>query len=138
MTGLVAHNSYVHCFVELGFIGGTFFFGCFFLTIWALYRTWLGQHHLLSPELRRMLPYIAAIMTAWCVGMLSLSRCYAPSTYMIAGLGAAYVNLAGYYRRRPQALVEFTWPTIQTLTACSCGLLIASYAAVKVLARFGG
>ena len=29
LAGLVAHNSFVHAYVELGFLGGTFFFGCF-------------------------------------------------------------------------------------------------------------
>ena len=32
LAGLVAHNSFVHAFVELGLFGGTFFFGCFFFT----------------------------------------------------------------------------------------------------------
>src|SRR4051794_30680512 len=37
-VGLVAHNSFLHCYVELGFFGGTLFFGAFFCAFWALWR----------------------------------------------------------------------------------------------------
>ena len=32
-AGMVAHNSFVHCYVELGFVGGTFFFAMFYLPV---------------------------------------------------------------------------------------------------------
>lgn len=137
LTGLVAHNSYIHAFVELGLLGGTAFLGCFFFPAWGLYRLRRDLTHLVHPELRRMLPFVAAILAAWCVGMLSLSLCYSPATYMAAGLGAAYVHQAGVYRPSPRPVVPLNWLTTQRLAVCSLGLLAASFVFVKVFARFG-
>jgi len=36
--GNVAHNSFVHAYTELGFLGGTFFFGAFATALATLYR----------------------------------------------------------------------------------------------------
>src|SRR5205807_1762810 len=33
-----AHNSFVHCYAELGFFGGSLFFGAFFTAFWSLSR----------------------------------------------------------------------------------------------------
>ena len=38
VAGLVAHNSYIHAFVELGYVGGTFFLGCFFFAAYGLWK----------------------------------------------------------------------------------------------------
>lgn len=138
LAGLVAHNSYIHAFVELGFFGGTLYLGSFLFSALGLYRVRRNLDSLADPELRRMLPYVSAIMAAWCVGMLSLSLCYSPATYMIVGLGAAYVNLAGYYRARPRPIVQIDYLMAQRLGMCSFGVLLAAFAAVKVFARFGG
>lgn len=134
----VAHNSYIHAFVELGLVGGSLFFGCFFLPVYGLYLIVRRGVPMVDPELRRMLPYIAAILTTWIVGMATLSRCYTPSSYMIVGLGAAYLNLCGFHQLRPRPIVVFNQPTAVRWAACSVGLLAASFAFVKVFARFSG
>ncbi len=56
-VGLVAHNSYVHAFAELGFLGGMFFVGAFVLALGSLYRLSADGRHILDPDLRRMHPY---------------------------------------------------------------------------------
>lgn len=134
----VAHNSYIHAFVELGFFGGTLFFGCFFLPVYALYLIVRRGTPMTDPELRRLLPYVAAILTVWVVGMATLSRCYTPSTFMIVGLCAAYMNLCGFHQLRPRPLVVFNQPTVVRWVSCSAGLLVASFAFVKVFARWSG
>ncbi len=135
VAGLVAHNSYIHAFVELGLFGGTLFFGCFFLSAYALYLIKRSGLRIHDPELYRMLPYIAAILTAWCVGMASLSRCYDLSTYMIAGICATYINLAGFYRSYPFPIVLLNRLTVQRWVVCSMGLLMSSFLFVRVFAR---
>jgi hypothetical protein len=136
VAGHVAHNSYIHAFVELGFIGGSLFFGCFFLPALAFYSMKRHGLRVNDYELQRLLPYIAAVMTVWAVGMATLSRCYTVSTYMIVGVCAAYINLAGYYRPRPMPIVTLNSRVARLWAACSFGLLVASFAFVKLLARW--
>ncbi|MEZ6064839.1 MAG: O-antigen ligase family protein [Planctomycetaceae bacterium] len=137
IAGHVAHNSYIHAYVELGFLGGTIFFGCFFLPAYAFFIIKYANVRITDPELRRMLPFVAGILTAWGVGIASLSRCYAPSTYMVVALCAAFINLAGFHQRFPCPIVQWNTRTMRRLAFCSFGLLVASFAFVKVFARWG-
>lgn len=136
VAGLVAHNSYVHAFVELGLFGGTLFFGCFFLPALALFRMQRQGFQIPHPELRRMRPYIAALLGGWCMGMTALSRCYIPPTYMICGVAAAWLNLVGYHRPFPRPVLMFNRITAQWLVGASVCLLIGCFLAVKLLARW--
>jgi O-antigen ligase len=136
VAGHVAHNSYIHAYVELGFFGGSLFLGCFFLPVLAIWRMKRYGLRVLDAELVRMLPYIAAIITCWAVGIATLSRCYSASTYMIVGVAAAYLNLAGYHQPRPRPIVEFNPPLARQWALCSVGVLAASFAFVKVFARW--
>lgn len=137
IAGLVAHNSFIHAYVELGLFGGTFFFGCFFLPAWAFFL--MKRHGLRfeNPELARMFPFMAAILGGWCMGMASLSRCYVPPTYMICGTAAAFLNLAGYYRRRPFPILVFNHGLIRHLAACSLGFLVCCFVFVRLFVRYG-
>jgi len=133
----VAHNSFVHSFVELGFFGGTLFMGCFFLPAFTIYLIKRHNFQITDPELKRLLPYIAAIIAEWCMGMYSLSRCYVPPTYMIAGLAAAYINLVGYYRPTPRPMLRLSPRVLRPWIASSAGLLMFTYVFVRVFARWG-
>jgi hypothetical protein len=136
VAGLVAHNSYVHSFVELGFFGGMLFFGCFFFPAYAIYRIKRDGVPIEHPELTRMLPYIGAILAGWSMGMTSLSRCYVPPTYMVAGVCAAYLNLAGFHRRVPGPLQTFNRYSARRLVFSSAGLLACCFLFVKLFARW--
>jgi len=133
----VAHNSYVHAFVELGFIGGTFFFGCFFLPAYTFYLMKRYNFKIEHPELERMFPFIAAILADWCMGMCSLSRVYVPPTYMIAGVCAIFINLIGFYRLQPRPMLSLNHRTVKPWIACSAALLMGAYLFVRVFARWG-
>lgn len=133
----VAHNSYVHSFVELGFVGGSLFFGCFFLPAFTFLLMKMNKFEIHNPELKRWFPYIAAILASWCMGMCSLSRCYVPPTYMIAGICASFVNLVGFYRPNPRPLLVLNRRTLQPWLACSCCVLMGAYVFVRMFARFG-
>jgi O-antigen ligase len=136
VAGLVAHNSYIHAFVELGFFGGCMFFGCFLFGAWAFLRLVRDRIPIRDPELARMMPYMAGMLGGWCTGMATLSRCYVPPTYMIVGAVAAYINLAGYYRPRPQPLITMNTIVAQRWVLCSAGLLAASFAFVRLFTRW--
>ncbi len=132
----VAHNSFVHSFVELGFFGGTIFMGCFFLPGLTIYLIQRSGFKISDPTLRRFLPYLAAILAEWCTGMYSLSRCYVSPTYMIAGLAASYMNLVGYYRPFPKPLIRLSFRLLQPWVAASAGLLAFTYVFIRLFARW--
>jgi hypothetical protein len=137
IAGLVAHNSYVHAFVEMGYFGGTFFFGCFFFSGLALFRVTNPKLKWKHAELKRFAPYLAGILGGWGVGLFTLSRCYVVPTYMIFGMCATYINLAGPRLEESCWLVAWNRPHVQKLLMGSAGLLAFLYVFVKVFARFG-
>jgi O-antigen ligase len=98
-VGFVAHNSFVHCFTELGFFGGTLFAGGFVLSAWGLYRVGSARRAILDPEVARLHPYLLAGVVAYIIGMLSLSRAYVVPTYLTVGLASAYLGLPAVAER---------------------------------------
>lgn len=92
-VGAVAHNSYVEAFTELGFFGGVFFLGVFAYCLWALRRAGRVRGRSLDPALKRLRPYLLAMLVAFSVGLLSLSRNFNPPTYLLLGLITVYLRL---------------------------------------------
>lgn len=134
---LVAHNSYIHAYVEMGLVGGTFFFGCVFFPFYAFWRMHYEKLQLTDAELHRMRPYLVAVLAAWCMGMCSLSRCYTEPTYMVVGVAAAFINLAGFYRLRRQPIVTFNYLLAQRWCLASVSVLAFAFLFVRVFARYG-
>jgi hypothetical protein len=132
LAGLVAHNSYVHAFVELGLFGGTMFFGMFFFSALGLFRLNRPDYEISHEGQARFLPYMAAIGASFAVGLLTLSRCYTVSTLLILGLGAAYLNLAGWHLR-PRRLV-LAWDKRHALQLGTASL--ALFIALNLFVRF--
>tara|TARA_R110002095_G_scaffold203245_1_gene185072 strand:+ start:3460 stop:4944 length:1485 start_codon:yes stop_codon:yes gene_type:complete len=141
LAGLAAHNSYVHAFTELGIFGGTLFIGCFFFAGLGLYRlarfqsSNQGRPIFRNRELERYLPYAGAILAAWCGGMMSLSRCYVVPTYMIVGVSAAYLNLAGASLAKPTPVIYWNKQHLIYLVGVSFGMLIAFFVFVRIFAN---
>ncbi len=137
LANYVAHNSYVHAFVELGLFGGTFFVGCFFFAGYGLYRLKNDREKIYDASLIHFRPYLSAVLAAWCAGFLSLSRCYPTPTYTIVGLSAAYLNLVGIYLYPMRPVLSLDKQLFQKWVACSALVFIAMFAATKMFARFG-
>ncbi|MBC8289269.1 MAG: O-antigen ligase family protein [Planctomycetes bacterium] len=134
LAGLVAHNSFIHAYVELGIIGGTFFFGMFFFCVLGLFRLNKPEWQLQHPKQARFLPYMAAMGAGWTVGLMSLSRCYTVSTLMLLGLGAAFLNLAGWNLRPRRLVIEWDRPHVQKLLVGSVCFFVALNIFVRVFA----
>lgn len=134
IAGLVAHNSYVHAFVELGIFGGTFFFGMVFFSALGLFRLNRPDYEIADERQARFLPFMAAIGASWAVGLLTLSRCYTVSTLMIFGLGAAYLNLAGWNLRPRRLVLAWDTPHCLRLATASFGLFVVLNLFVRVAA----
>ena len=135
-VGLVAHNSFVHAYVELGFFGGTLFFGVFFLTglaLLRLHRERIGEN--LHPQLARAYPFVAAILAGWGTAMLTLSRCYVMPTFLTFGIVGAYLNLAGYYLHARKPLLVWNRELVWRLSGCSAAMLVGLFAFVKIFAH---
>ena len=131
-AGHVAHNSFIHCYVELGLIGGTLFLGAFYLALWPLAR--LGGRgvppELLGDDLRRLRPYVLAIVAGYGVGLLSLSCPYTIPTYTVLGLSAVYVRLAEQAigvpvaRLNSKLLIRIGWLSLAFITTAQVGVLL--------------
>jgi hypothetical protein len=121
IADLVAHNSFVHAYVELGTVGGTMYFGCFFFAAMQLYRIGQLPEHVWIPELERMRPYLTALLAGWCGSMFSLSRCYIVPTYLVIGLMATYSNLVWIHTESCRPLVM--WNRVQALRLFSASAL---------------
>jgi putative inorganic carbon (hco3(-)) transporter len=135
-VGLVAHNSFIHGFTELGVFGGSLFTGIFYCALSALHRLGPSQMLIPDPELRRLRPYLMAIVAAYAAGLLTISRNYIVPTYMIFGLVNVYLRLAteGSPLRPPRFDLGF----VQRLGTISVVFIITAYFFVRTFARFGG
>jgi O-antigen ligase len=129
----VAHNSFVHCFTELGLFGGTLFAGAFYLAIVPLRQLGAGRLQTLDPAAKRMRPYVLAIVVTYVVGMLSLSRAYIPPTYTVLGVASACLSFPGAYRPMPQP--RLSGRLVATLVVVGVLTLTALYFFVRIAAR---
>ena len=128
---LVAHNSFVHAFVELGLIGGTLFVGCFFFPALTLWRLRHERHQLTYPELQRLYPFVVAMFAGWTMSLQSLSRVYIVSTYLMLGVQVAYLNLVTMHLE-PRRLVT-SWDRSHLLRLAACSLLVFGFFNVFVI-----
>jgi O-antigen ligase len=112
-AGHVAHNSYLHCFSELGFFGGVCYLGAWCLAVWGLSqfarpapRARPGgprvEREILDPELRDLYPFLAGAVAAYAVGMLTLTLCYVVPTYTVLGLAVTFLAQADTRPATPQ------------------------------------
>jgi O-antigen ligase len=133
-VGLVAHNSFVHCFAELGLAGGDLFLGAFGAALWMLARLNASRDTIADRRLRRLSPYLLAVTAAYAVGLLTLSRAYVPPTYAILGLATAHAAMAcptgAAWRFRFDGLL------LRRLAAASAVYLAGVYVFVRVFVRW--
>jgi hypothetical protein len=135
VVGQVAHNSFIHAYVELGVVGGTFFFGCFFFAGLQLYRMGRLSTAIANDELMRMRPFIVALLTGWATSLFSLSRCYVVPTYMVLGTCAAYLNLIWIHCESGEPLIIWNRGYLLRLVATSACAFCGLYVMTALMAR---
>lgn len=91
---LVAHNSFVHAYVELGMLGGSIFLGAFYLAVMGLWRVRTEKTATKTVKIRGLYPFIFAAVLGYAGGSYSVSRNYVIPTYMILGISTVYLRLA--------------------------------------------
>jgi hypothetical protein len=133
-AGLVAHNSFVHTFAELGFFGGTLFAGAFYAAFSGVMR--LGNKNVViyDPLMAKLRPYILAMIGSYCAGMFSLSRSYTLTTYVLLGIAAAYLQIAE--ARTSVAGLRFDSHFVQRLFLVGVGCLLFLYLFVRSTVRW--
>jgi len=92
-VGHVAHNSFVHAFTEMGFVGGVFFTGAFYLALRPLAQLSAVRGTLGDAELARLQPFVLALVVGYAGGLWSLSRNYVEPTYLVLGVAQVYLSL---------------------------------------------
>jgi hypothetical protein len=128
--GLVAHNSFVHAFTELGLVGGTLFVGLFYFAISPLCRLQASKAQLASQQVSRLGAFVIAILVSYAIGLLSSSRCYEVPTFLLIGVASAYARLAA--ARAPGAVPSLTGRTLGRLFGVSLLVLIGHYIFVRL------
>ena len=133
---LVAHNSFVEMYVELGFFGGTLFSGIFYTSVLGLLK--FGRHDAVfyDPEASRLRPYILAMISAYWVGLLSLSRSYTVPTYMMFGIVTVYLQIASAHSS--VAAPRFDSPFVLRLLKFSIAWLVVLLIFTRLMVRWSG
>ncbi|MCI0638807.1 MAG: O-antigen ligase family protein [Gemmataceae bacterium] len=137
---LVAHNSFIHSYAELGMLGGTFFLGAFFFAIVGMLKARASVDPTLrvgssdDPELDRLQPFLTSMLVAYAAGILFLSRTYVVPTYMMLGLATVFLRLK-------TAAEPVHWmPSVRfpllRLAGVSMAFLLAAYVFVRVMVRW--
>jgi putative inorganic carbon (hco3(-)) transporter len=132
--GLVAHNSFVHAYTELGVFGGTCFLGVFVLPFWSLYRVGTQAGQITDSQLTRLQPFLISIVAAYATGLFSISRNYIVPTYTVVGIGASYISLCG-----AEALyvpLRFDGRLVVRLGVVSVCSMVVMYLFVRVFVRY--
>jgi hypothetical protein len=133
-AGCVAHNSYVHASVELGLIGGTLFIGAVSYALTTIYRMDSGRVRVVDPELRRLRPYLMAVVASYAAGMLSLSECYIVPTYTVLGLATIYTRLAETVP--PSSCRPFDGNLVKRMVVVSMAVLITTFVFTQINLRY--
>jgi hypothetical protein len=147
---VVAHNSFVHSYTELGFVGGTLFLGAFFVPLRLLRKRAVegtaavheeeqpgddpepDEEAIVREELRQWRPCVLAVLAAYGVGLCSLSRAYTVTTYLILGTAAAYLTLLTACGA--SATTVPSGKSVRQLLVASVGFLVCLYVFVRVVA----
>jgi hypothetical protein len=129
----VAHNSYIHAYAELGLFGGTLFLGVIFFALVGLARIGRGDGFADQPAMQRTQPFLMAVVVAYAVAMMSLSRGFTVPTYLVLGLVTAYANL--YPTAEEAPVLRLDTRLLQRLAYVSVLFLAGTYVFVRVFFR---
>jgi putative inorganic carbon (HCO3(-)) transporter len=137
---VVSHNSFIHCFAELGALGGTAFLASFLaagLSLWSIKRYERG-HESPAPlsedsrDLSNMRMFAFAMLVAYAAGLLTLSRQLVTPTYLVLGFATA-AHQVGANCTNPWRIGN---RLIVTAIGASTGFLFVSYLIVRLLVRW--
>jgi O-antigen ligase len=133
---LVAHNSYIHAFAELGIFGGTCFVSSIFLAVSQLFAIRKTELYVEDPEMRRLHPYILGIVCGFFSGVIFLSRVYIEPTYMVLGMAGAYLQQVTVKPDAKRPLWEFDSALFARLAVIGITTLLALEIGSRLMVRW--
>jgi hypothetical protein len=131
--GIVAHNSFVQCYAEMGMVGGTLFASSFYLGLWGIYRIGPYLEKIPVRESRRARPFLIAVVAGSIVGMFSSTRSYRVDTYLVLGLCTAY--LAIIEKLVPSSRMRVDGRLLRRIVVVGCLSGLALYFYVRIAAQ---
>ena len=159
--GMVSHNSFLHCYAELGTYGGTAFLACFLaagLGLWQQRASRVGAVDMvqnlnatesptrseisvndfanLSAEVHHQRGFIFVALLASVASMLSISRQFAAPTYLILGLASAAHSLPGIEGLGASNRLRIGNRFFALTLFASAGALVAFSVVVRLFARW--
>jgi hypothetical protein len=93
-VGLVAHNSYLHTFAELGLFGGALFLGSFLAGSLGLWGCRNAHAPDTSLTILREAGTMMGVLAGTAVALFSITRVYTAPTYLLLGVTASFTRLA--------------------------------------------
>lgn len=88
--GLVAHNSFIQAYVELGLIGGSSFLIAFLLAGWMCHhvgRGWDAPQWAIEAR-----PFVFGVLAGYAIGCYSVTRNFVIPTYLTLGLVSVIID----------------------------------------------
>jgi hypothetical protein len=134
-VGRVAHNSFIHAYTELGFLGGTLYFGMFYYVLKTLRQLGRPDTWIPDPEIDRIRPYILAALSGYATTELSLTHCYELSTYVVLGMATACIGLAD--PEPPLTAPQLDGRLVVRMAGLSALFLSALYIYTQMTVRLG-
>ena len=92
-VGMVAHNSFVHAYVETGLIGGSLFVAAFVLSGLGILRADRSEWVRGRRDLAILRPFLFALVAGYAAGCYSLSRQYVAPTCITLGIASSFIDL---------------------------------------------
>lgn len=138
--GHVAHNSFIQSYTELGFFGGTLFLASFGLAFVGLARVKRAANEAVTaaPDadvdaLLALGPCVLAGLAGYAAGLFSLSRNYGVPTYLMLGIAAAYLDMAGALGLAAPRITAFV---ARRSILISVVFLVVTYGFVRLVVRW--
>jgi len=132
INGLVAHNSYIQAFGELGVVGGTLFVGVWCILFSDLSRLFRALRTNESKSFYGWIGCVLAILAGYAVGLCSLTRNYEVSTYVILGLAGAVASVLT--AEHPELTLLRGVPLVRRIAVASIGCLFCAEFCARFLA----
>jgi len=132
-VGVLAHNAFVLVYAELGFVGGTLFFGQYFWCLTNLRRMGSTRVTLPDPETRRLHPFVLASLAAFATSEMSITNPFALVTYTMFGVASVFIRLAD--PRPPVPDLRLGARLIRRTVVFSALFMVAFYVFVRLAAR---